>query len=299
MSDLFEIRSDTLTATISAHGAELLSITDSAGRQYMTDADPRWWTGHAPILFPIVGRLRDDTLRLDNREYRLEKHGFARRSTFVCEEHDAAQRVRFALEDDAQTRAAFPFAFRLELLFEIQAATLTTTAMVTNCGDQSMPFSFGFHPAFAWPLPGDAAKDAHRVVFAEPEPGPVRRIDTETALLLPEPFATPVDGDSFVPRAELFEADALIWTELRSRACRFGAEGSGALDLAFPYCPQLGVWQKPGAPFLAIEPWAGYNDPVGFDGDFRDKPGVMELAAGSSRSFRLAITVHPPEDTRP
>ena len=158
-----------------------------------------------------------------------------------------------------------------------------------------MPFSFGFHPAFAWPLPGNAAKDAHRVVFAKDEPAPIRRIDTKTLCLRTEPQRSPVEGKVLSPKAELFEADALIWDRLESRSLTFGAPGGAALKLDFPDCPNLGIWQKPGAPFLALEPWHGYNDPQGFEGDFREKPGVLSLPPGESHEFRLSIEVSPPE----
>lgn len=292
MSERVAITSGDLTARIDPFGAELVSLTDAAGREYMTDGDPRWWTGHAPVLFPIVGRLRDDTLRLDGREYRLEKHGFARKSEFAVAGR-AGDRATFRLRDSEATRASYPFAFELDIDFAVAGTALSVIATVRNPNDGSMPFSFGFHPAFAWPLPGGAAKDAHRVVFERAEPEGIRRIDTDSALLLPDPEPTPVAGDTLVPRAELFEADALIWIELNSRACRFGADGGASVDLAFPDSPDLGIWQKPGAPFLAIEPWHGFNDPVGFEGDFREKPGIIDLAPGDERRFRMAVTVRP------
>jgi galactose mutarotase-like enzyme len=294
MSDLVAITSGTLSARIDPLGAELVSLTDSQGREYMWSGDPAWWSGHAPVLFPIVGALGGGVYRLGGREYALEKHGFARRSAFSVA-HVGAEAARFTLENSDETCAVYPFAFRLELAFDARGSALAITATVTNRGEAPMPFSFGFHPAFAWPLPGGAAKEAHRIEFERPEPGPVRRIGTSNPALLPEAFATPVDGNTLWPSAELFEADALIWTELHSRSCRFGADGGAWLDLAFPDCPYLGVWQKPGAPYLAIEPWHGFNDPQGFAGDFRNKPGIMELAPGTARRFRLTITVLPPE----
>ena len=296
MSDTFAISSGALTARIDPLGAELVSLTDTAGREYMTDADPRWWTGHAPILFPIVGALNGGRYRLDGMEYALEKHGFARRSRFEAIDV-GPEAITFRLTDSSATRAVYPFAFTLDLDFRVSGTTLSLWAEVANAGCEAMPFSFGFHPAFAWPLPGGAAKDAHRVVFERPEPEPVRRIGLGVPLLLPDPQPTPVEGDTLAPRAEMFEADALIWTELHSRACRFGAPGGGWLDLAFPDSPNLGIWQKPHAPFLAIEPWHGYNDPLGFWSDFRDKPGIVNLPPGDKRIFRLSITVTPAEST--
>jgi galactose mutarotase-like enzyme len=292
MADLVMISSGDLTARINPLGSELWSLTDRQGREYMTDADPAFWTGHAPLLFPIIGMLNDGRYRLGDKTYTLAKHGFARTSRFACTEAGGAS-ARFRLTDDAHTRAAYPFAFALELAFALDGWTLHVAATVANRGDEAMPFSFGFHPAFAWPLPGGAPKDAHRVTFAEPEPQPIRRIDPPSGLLLSDPQPTPVEGRTLTPTGALFEADALIWDRLHSRALTFGAEGGANLALAFPDTPMLGIWQKPGAHYLCIEPWQGIADPVGYSGDFRDKPGVVTLAPGQQRRFRLSVTVSP------
>ena len=287
---LVAINSGELTAKLNPLGAELWSLTDNAGREYMTDADPVFWSGRAPLLFPIVGMLANGRYRLDGREYAMPKHGFARKSRFEILA-TAADSVGFRLTDSAQTRAIFPFAFVLDLNFRIAGMTLAIAASVTNSGEQMLPFSFGFHPAFAWPLPGGAAKDAHRVVFAQPEPAPIRRIDPASGLVLRDSQSTPVEGCTLLPTAKLFEPDALIWDRLASRALSFGAPGGSGIELAFPDTPMLGIWQKPGASYLCLEPWQGIADPVDFTGDFRAKPGVVELRAGESRVFRLAVTV--------
>jgi galactose mutarotase-like enzyme len=291
MTDLISISSGDLTARINPLGAELWSLTDGAGREYMTDADPAFWTGRAPLLFPIVGALKDDRYRLGDAAYELPKHGFARRNRFACcaAESDA---VLFRLTDKEATRAVYPFRFALDMSFLLEGWTLRMSATVENRGDEPMPFSFGFHPAFAWPLPGGAAKEAHRVTFAESEPQPIRRIDA-AGLVLPDPQPTPVDGRTLVPSAALFEADALIWDELHSRALTFDAPGGASLDITFPDMPMLGIWQKPGAAYICIEPWQGIADPLGYAGDFRDKPGVVTLPPGASRSVRMDVTVRP------
>ena len=258
----------------------------------MTDADPAFWTGHAPLLFPIVGGLNGGRYRLDDKTYELPRHGFARTSRFdVAEQNEGS--IRFRLTDNEATHASYPFAFALDMDFRLDRWTLHMTATVTNLGDEPLPFSFGYHPAFAWPLPGGSAKDAHRLTFAQPEPQPLRQLDAGTGLLLPEPRPTPVVGREIAPDAALFEADALIWDDLASRSLTWGAPGGSHLDIAFPDTPMLGIWQKPGANYLCIEPWQGHADPVGYDGDFRDKPGVVSLAPGESRSFRMDVTVHP------
>lgn len=289
-SDFVTITSGALTARINLLGAELWSLTDREGLEYMTDADPAYWTGHAPILFPIVGALNGNRYRLDGEEYEMPKHGFARHSRFEAVEA-GADSARFRLTDSAETRSTYPFSFALEVEFRLVGSTLHMTATVSNAGNGPMPFSFGYHPAFAWPLPGGADKADHCIAFADAEPQDVRRIDPASGLLLAQSFPTPVDGHHFTPDASQFEADALIWDHLASRALTFGTPGGQQLAIAFPDTPSLGIWQKPGANYLCIEPWQGYADAVGYDGDFRDKPGVVSLEPGEARSFRMDVTV--------
>ncbi len=296
MSNFLTITSGALSVSVNPLGAELWSLKDAQGREYMTDADPAFWSGHAPLLFPVVGSLAHDTLRVDGNDYPLARHGFARAKQFTLIEHGASL-LRFQLTDSAETRAVFPFAFVLEMAFRLHGLTLAMEATVSNPGGGPLPFSFGFHPAFAWPLPdpgdGGAAKAAHKLVFEREEPQDVRRVSADGGLLLPHGEPTPVQGRELALDESLFAADALIWTELASRALSYGAEGGAWLDIAFPDCAMLGLWQVPGARYLCIEPWSGHADPAGFAGDFRDKPGVMALAAGESRSFRMDVTVRP------
>lgn len=288
--DLVTIGSDGLTARINPQGAELWSLTDRAGREYMTDADPAFWTGHAPLLFPIIGSVAGDRLHIDGRDYVQPRHGFARNNRFALAER-GEDHVTFRLIDSVDTRANYPFVFVLDMAFRLEGMTLAMTATVRNPGDVPLPFSFGYHPAFAWPLPGGAAKHAHKLVFEKAEPQDVRRLREATGLLLAAPEPTPVDGRELRLREQLFEANALIWDKLASRSLSYGAEGGAWLDIAFPDTAQLGVWQKAGASYICIEPWQGHADPEGYDGDFRDKPGVVLLEAGQSRSFRMNVTV--------
>lgn len=288
-TDLVTIGSDALTARINPLGAELWSLQDAVGAEYLTDADPAFWTGHAPLLFPIVGGLAGDRFRHRAREYRLPRHGFARRSLFALVEQ-SADTVTFALEDDAASREAYPFAFRLELRHAVEGLTLRTTATVFNTGDEPLPFSLGYHHAFAWPLPGGAAKAEHRLVFSANEPADIRRLDGD-GLLLPEGQPTPVVGRELALDASLFVDDAMIWTDLSSRSLAYGADGGAKLNISFPDTPCLGLWQKPHAPFLCIEPWAGHADPQGFVGEISEKPGIMLLAEGEQASFRMDVRV--------
>lgn len=290
MADLVTIASDTLTAQISPLGAELWSLADAQGRALMTDADPAFWTGRAPLLFPIVGALAGDQYRLDGESYAMARHGFARRSPFALVEADSASAL-FRLRANDATRAPYPFDFQLDMGFALTGATLAMTATVSNRGDRPMPFSFGYHPAFAWPLPFGGATEDHRIVFERDEPAPIRRLDPATGLLATEPQPSPVNGRFYAPAFADFEADALIWDQLASRSLTYGVPGQPCLRIDFPDTPMLGIWQKPGARYLCIEPWAGIADPLGFEGDFTEKPSVMTLAPGAQQRLRMDVTL--------
>lgn len=290
MDELITIASDGLTAAINPLGAELWSLTDADGRELMTDADPRWWTGHAPLLFPFVGRSRGDTYRLDGLEYSMPQHGFARRMAFTQVEL-LPECVTFRLEADAATRAVYPFDFRLDMQFAVAGGTLMMTATVMNRGEADMPFSFGYHPAFAWPLPYGGAAEAHVVEFEKAEPAPLRKVGDEPGLIAQESVASPVVGNALTPTHAMFADDALIWDELESHSLLWGVPGQTRLKIDFPDTPWLGLWQKPGARYLCVEPWAGMADLVGFEGDVWAKQGIMRLLPGDERRFRMDVSV--------
>lgn len=289
MVETVTIASNFLTAEITPHGAELLSLIDSEGRQFMTDADPAYWTGHAPVLFPIVGRVNNDRYRLDGVEYEMPKHGFARRSDFKVVQSDTDS-VTFRLTDSEASRPHYPFAFALEMAFSVNERTLSMTATVRNTGDVSMPASFGFHPAFAWPLPYGGSKEEHLVRFEHDEPGALKEISPD-GLIAAAQRVTPVAGNVLHLEDALFTNDALVWDELASRRLHYGVPGKPGLDISFPDTEKLGIWMKPGARYLCIEPWAGIADPEGYSGDFTEKPGIFEIASGGERRFRMAVTI--------
>jgi galactose mutarotase-like enzyme len=286
---LVSIAGASLSAEINPLGAELHALRDAEGRDLLWNGDPAIWSGRAPILFPIIGEVAGGVIRVDGGEYHLPRHGFARRKTWAVIEH-APDAATFRIEADDQTREVYPFDFRLDLRFAIDAAGLSLTATLTNPADKPLPASFGFHPALRWPLPGGAAREAHIVRFAEPEPEPIRRLDSQ-GLLRPTPEPTPVQGRDIAVRDAMFEDDAMIFDDLASRSLRFGAPGGTTLDIAFPDMPLLGIWTKPGAPYLCIEPWHGIADPEGFTGEFRDKPGVIEVPPGQDHIFAMRIDI--------
>jgi galactose mutarotase-like enzyme len=290
---LVTIASDRLTAGVSPIGAELQRLTDSAGRELQWDGDPAVWAGRAPILFPVIGLLEGGGYQLDGQHYAMPKHGFARHAPFesIARSADAAT---FRLAASPETRALYPFEFRLDIGFSIAGATLTLSAAISNRGDAAMPASFGFHPAFRWPLPYGQPRADHALRFDREEPAPIRRINRD-GFLLPDAQPTPVIGDRLALRDALFVDDALIFDRLASRHVSYGAAAGPRIGVAFADFPTLGVWTKPGAGFVCIEPWHGFSDPVGFSGDIRAKPGMFEVAPGATRTLAMRITLLPPD----
>jgi galactose mutarotase-like enzyme len=284
------IASAGLRAEISPRGAELVRLQDEAGRDLLWNGDPAFWTGRAPLLFPIVGRVAGDHLKVANALYPMRQHGFARQSSFEILLAEPAH-CRMALVSNEESLRIFPFAFRFEAGYALEAQRLVIVIDVHNLGSEPMPVSMGFHPALRWPLPYGASRAAHRIVFAEPEPEPIRRL--ENGLLSPLAVPTPVDGRSLALDDALFAHDALIFDRLTSRALRYGPPQGRGIEVEFPAMPQLGIWTKPGAGFLCIEPWQGFADPQGFAGEFADKPGIVRLGPGEVRRFGMTITLDP------
>lgn len=281
-----KLKSRLLEAEISPLGAELVRLTDGEGRDLLWNGDPAFWTGRAPLLFPIVGRLPGDQLVHKGVAYPMSQHGFARRRSFVRTAANASS-ATFTLEADAETRKQYPFDFTLAVTYTLIEATLTIEAVVTNPGDEPLPASFGFHPAFRWPLPYGGTKSDHRLVFEKAEVEPVHR--PVGGLLSSAGEPSPAVDAVFAPDDALFARDALIFLHPRSRHVRFGVPGQPGLEIAFPGMDQLGIWSKPGAPFLCIEPWSGYASPEDAPAEFTQKPGLSLIAPGQRQSFGMAV----------
>ncbi len=288
MADLVEIASDDLTVRIDPFGAELHSLRDAAGRELMTNADPAYWSGRAPLLFPIVGALAGDEYRLDGERYAMPKHGFARRMPFELVDR-GAHHAHLRLTDSDATRAAYPFEFALDMAFAIDGPTLAMTATLVNPGTRDLPASFGYHPAFAWPLPYGRPRAEHRIAFETAEAGVIKQLDDG---LIAGDRPSPLDGTNLRLTDALFDHDALIWTPVESRSLIYGAAGGPQLEIGWD-APDLGIWSKPGAAFVCVEPWWGHADPAGFAGEIWDKPGIMRLAPGERRDFAMRVTLTP------
>jgi galactose mutarotase-like enzyme len=283
------VSSGALTARINPLGGQLSSLQDPSGRELLWDGDPKYWSGRAPLLFPIVGTLVDGVYRVAGKTYALPRHGFARGKPFEVLGASSAEAL-LGLKADAQTLAAYPFHFQLQVRFAIRDSTLSLTTQVKNDGDLPMPASFGYHPGFRWPLPFGAQRAHHAIEFAMEEPAPIRRLDA-AGLVTPHRYPSPIRGRRLLLDDEMFKDDAMIFAPIRSQALSYGADTGPRIALQFPNTPYLGVWTTPGAPFICIEPWHGMSDPQGFAGDFTCKPGVFIVAPGAYRELQMRITL--------
>jgi galactose mutarotase-like enzyme len=283
------ITADGLSATIRTLGAELVSFADH-GQEMLWQAGPAW-PRQAPVLFPIVGRLKGDRLRHHGQDYSLTQHGFARDHQFAWLQHDP-HACRMMLRDDAVTRSLYPFAFRFELGFSLQDGALRVDYSATNTGDEIMPVSMGAHPAFRWPLAPGVAKNAHRLTFEHDEPAPMPRVSG--GLLSPAIYPSVIKHGVLALDESLFAADALILPAPASRWVRFRAPGAPGIEMAWDGFPSFGIWMRPGGDFLCLEPWHGMASAADWDGDFIDKPGLALLASGESLEASYTVRILPP-----
>jgi galactose mutarotase-like enzyme len=288
---LITLSNTNLTAQISAFGAELVVLCDEEGQDLLWDGDPAFWAGRSPLLFPIVGRVHNDRIRVGGDEYPLKQHGFARTLPFEILEASVSF-CRLRLTSDASTHAQYPFDFSLDVTYRLEGATLTLEAEILNNGQEAMPVSFGFHPAFRWPLPYGGAREDHEIRFEAPESAPIRRPQSDGLLAL-VPEATPVEDDRLPLHDELFRSGALVFDRLASRSVRYGVPGERSITVTFPEMPHLGIWTKPGAGFICIEPWHGYASPEDFDGMLAEKPGIIQICPQAARNFRMDISNNP------
>jgi galactose mutarotase-like enzyme len=288
-SDWITLRSESLIAQIDPQGAQLSVLRDSLQDDLLWNGDPAVWKGRAPILFPIVGALSGGQYRWQGASYPLPRHGFARERRFaVISQTERSALLRLAA--DAETRRVYPFDFELDVSFTLDENRLEVQASVHNPGKQPLPASLGFHPGFMWPLREGDSRDAHYLEFETVETAPVRRLNA-AGLLANEKQATPVVGRRLNLADALFAEDVVIFDRLSSRRVVYGSTSGPRIAVDFPDATYLGLWTKPAARFICIEPWRGVADPFDFEGDFGVKPGVFNVSPGGREALTMHITV--------
>lgn len=262
-------------------GAELTSFADR-GEELLWQGDANVWTGQSPLLFPVVGRLREDAYCLGGKTYNIPKHGFARKSVFRLESATKDE-MTFLLTESPETLNGFPFPFELRVHYYFTDGGFVMEHRVKNTGDETMYFSIGAHPGFQCAM-GD------RVVMDETETAAAFRLN-ENGLRAAE--QTPVFDHSreveITP--DVFAADALIFDGLNSCGCTLERATGRKIHVDFGGAPCLGLWAKPGAPYVCIEPWYGIDDMYDAGHDFTKKERILSLGAGKEFVFPVTITV--------
>ncbi len=288
------LTSATARVEIALHGAELTSFTNLAtGREYLWQADPAQWGRHAPLLFPIVGKLPDDTYLHNGERYKLPQHGFARDQEFqVIEEKEHSFTLQ--LMASATSKQTYPFEFELRVRYELRGSLLTVGWHVRNpaAAHQDLLFSIGAHPAFRCPLQPEAGEQFGDYAFHFDHPVTLQRQllasglrSGQTAPMLSQQAVLPLSY-------ELFADDALVFSHFDfTRLTLQKADKAGPfVRMQFDGSPYLGLWTKgPGAAFVCIEPWQGVASPVGPPQELRDKEGILTLAP--SQAFDSSYTI--------
>ncbi len=290
MDDRYTIASGALQAAILAQGAELCSLRDARAGEMLWQAGPAWQR-HAPVLFPIVGRLVDDRLMQDGGTHRLTQHGFARDRRFAITDRTATT-CRMELRDDVQTRAMYPFAFRFALDFIVADEKLLVVYTATNTGETVLPVNMGAHPAFRWPLRDGVAKSDHRLTFETDEPEPMPRLSG--GLLGPAEHPSVIHDRVLRLDEALFATDALVLPAPHSRWVRYTAPGAPGLEMRWSGFPSFGIWMRPPGDFLCLEPWHGMASEAGWNGAFAEKPGIALVAPGMDLRAEWSVRILEP-----
>jgi len=283
--DLVRIASDGLHAAINPLGAELWELRDRSGSNFLWHGDPEFWSGRAPILFPIVGSTRAPAGSL-----LLPRHGFARRQRFEVIEQ-APARAAFRLRSDSSLLESYPFEFELLVHIFVAGSSLRQIVTIRNLDSVPLPYSVGFHPAFPWPLPWGGKRNEHRVRFWPHTPKTLRRLSS-TGFMSSATEPAPICEDALTLEDELFNRDALIFLEQAGSRWTYSGAVGPEIMVSADELPHLAIWSKAGAPFVCIEPWHGYSDPIDFAGAFSEKPGLSILQPGHQRAHTLCITIN-------
>ncbi|GAC1708727.1 MAG: aldose 1-epimerase family protein [Flavisolibacter sp.] len=274
------IENDTLKVVIDKRGAEIKSILHKReGIEYMWGGDPAFWSKTSPVLFPVVGALKGNSYKYNDKSYHLPRHGFAREKEFKIQEQKSGS-IIFYIESDVQTMEVYPFDFRLFIAYNLVGNALSVTYRVGNRGGGIMLFSLGGHPAFKIPLVENTAYEDYRLRFEKIET--VQRWLVSQEGLIEKKSEPLLDQSQFLDlKKQLFIKDAIvikklksIWVQLESNKTSHG------LKFIFKGFPFLGLWAAPGADFLCIEPWCGIADSVDTDQQLGHKEGILQLPAG-------------------
>ncbi|MBQ3433553.1 MAG: aldose 1-epimerase family protein [Selenomonadaceae bacterium] len=295
---MYTLQNDLLKISVAERGAELKSITELAdGTEYLFDGDPTWWKFSSPVLFPIVGKVNGNKYRAEGREFTLPGHGFARTTDFwLVDATDNA--LTFALESNAATFKVYPYEFRLEISFKLTGNEVKVGWKVVNVDDKDIYFSIGAHPALSCPINYRESFEDCYLKFNRAEKS--SRIPLTSRGTLSHDRIPTLDGTELPLTYDLFKGDALVFDDLKSdevSVCsRKSAKTITVRAKGFPY---WGFWtpNKGGAPFICIEPWHGHADYEDFQGELKDKEGIIKLAAGAKFETEMSFIIGKADDS--
>ncbi len=288
---MFTIENTHVRVVINSKGAELQSIFNKITQlEYMWSGDPAFWGKHSPVLFPIVGTLKDDTYYFNDKAYKMGRHGFAREMNFSVTVQ-TADSITFTLESDDSTIAKFPFAFRFDIKYELILNSIKTTYSVSNKGDALMYFSVGGHPAFKVPITNGVEYNDYYLQFNHPEHAGRWPISKE-GLIENRQEDVFSHNNKLLLTKELFQKDALVFKGLLSNSvalkCNKNAHGLLFDFTGFPY---LGIWAAKDADFVCIEPWCGIADSVKTDQQIVNKEGIHSLQPNKKFERTWSVSV--------
>lgn len=281
------LRNADMTARIAFLGAELRSLS-VAGQDLLWSPHPPLWDGTSQVLFPVIGRVIDDAVRVGGRTYSMPPHGFALTSVFSVIE-SGKDFCTLELRADPATRSHYPYDFVLRLGYRLSDKALSIRAKITNEGDAIMPASFGLHPGFRWPLLPGVPKDQHLISFGHG--GPISCARPVDRLVGPDSHQLALEDEALRLAPLLFETSGIALLKLQERSLRYHTDdGQAGIRIAFPDMDRVMLWSRPGGDFLCIEPLLGHADPVGFSGDIMEKPGMAHILPGDSLALSITIT---------
>lgn len=286
---MINLENHTIKASFSAKGAELQSVYNKqTQKEYLWSGDAAYWGKFSPILFPIVGGLKDNTYFFNEEKYELPRHGFARDRNFEIEKSNDHE-ITFLLKHDEQTWLVYPFEFELRVSYQLTENGLNCSYHVFNPSTEALLFSLGAHPAFAVPLEKDLKYEDHYLGFNRDQELNYHKIHQD--LIDDETVTLELQAGKLDLKYELFFEDALVFKNLKSdRIAIKNNKNEHGLDFSFTGFPFFGIWAAKNANFVCLEPWCGIADGVNHNQQLREKEGIISLGPKEnwSRSWEIS-----------
>ena len=280
MSDWYQIESNALVIQVTSKGAEMKRLFSREWhRELLWLGDEKNWNRSAPVLFPIVGKLKDDEYQLKGKTYKMPQHGFARDMEFKCIKCEASE-VAFVMEATQETYNQYPFLFELSVIYKVEDSKVTISYFVKNTDRQDIFFSIGAHPGF------ETKNLSHYEIHFEKEEKEYFRLNEGQVDFS---HSTDLHSNVLELNPELFKEDALIFKKLKSRYVDLVDKKRNEIIRLHSNTSHWGIWGKGNVPFVCLEPWYGLADVKGFDKNLETKEGIITLGEGELFGFSYTL----------